>query len=249
MAEVKWIKIVPDVFDDDKIKLIENMPDGDSIIVVWFKLLCLAGKQNRDGFLMLNDKIAYTEEMLSTIFRRPISTVRFALKTFEQFDMINIIDGAVCITNWEKHQNVDRLAEIREYNRLAQQKSRSKKKLLADVNDNVNDKSMTSQRCHEIEEDIEEDLEKEYHSFNLSCESEKEILIGDEYTRKLLGGIGKNKVFLSDLQIGDLLDKMSVDEFNHYVSIVAENELKGHKYKKKTHYQAILDMARKDRKI
>ena len=249
MAEVKWIKIVPDVFDDDKIKLIENMPDGDSIIVVWFKLLCLAGKQNRDGFLMLNDKIAYTEEMLSTIFRRPISTVRFALKTFEQFDMINIIDGAVCITNWEKHQNVDRLAEIREYNRLAQQKSRSKKKLLADVNDNVNDKSMTSQRCHETEEDIEEDLEKEYHSFNLSCESENEILIGDEYTRKYLGGIGKNIVFLSDLQIGDLLDKMSVDEFNHYVSIVAENELKGHKYKKKTHYQAILDMARKDRKI
>lgn len=159
MAEVKWIKIVPDVFDDDKIKLIENMPDGDSIIVVWFKLLCLAGKQNRDGFLMLNDKIAYTEEMLSTIFRRPISTVRFALKTFEQFDMINIIDGAVCITNWEKHQNVDRLAEIREYNRLAQQKSRSKKKLLVDVNDNVNDKSMTSQRCHEI--DVDKELEKE----------------------------------------------------------------------------------------
>lgn len=165
MAEVKWIKIVPDVFDDDKIKLIENMPDGDSIIVVWFKLLCLAGKQNRDGFLMLNDKIAYTEEMLSTIFRRPISTVRFALKTFEQFDMINIIDGAVCITNWEKHQNVDRLAEIREYNRLAQQKSRSKKKLLVDVNDSVNDKSMTSQRCHEIDVDIELEKEKDKDLF------------------------------------------------------------------------------------
>jgi hypothetical protein len=108
---------------------------------------------------------------------------------------------------------------------------------------------MTSQRCHEIEEDIEEDLEKESHSFTLSCETENEILVGDEYTRKLLGGIGKNKVFLSDIQIGELLEQMSVDEFNHYVSVVAENELKGHKYKKKTHYQAILDMARKDRKI
>ena len=65
MAEVKWIKIVPNVFDDDKIKLIETMPDGDSIIVIWFKLLCLAGKQNRDGFLMMNDKIAYTEPSFS----------------------------------------------------------------------------------------------------------------------------------------------------------------------------------------
>ena len=44
MAEVKWIKIVTDVFDDEKILLIESLPEADSIIVIWFKLLCLAGK-------------------------------------------------------------------------------------------------------------------------------------------------------------------------------------------------------------
>ena len=168
MAEVKWIKIVPNVFDDDKIKLIETMPDGDSIIVIWFKLLCLAGKQNRDGFLMLNDKLAYTEEMLSTIFRRPINTVRLALNTFEQFDMIEIIKGAIYVTNWDKHQNVDKLAELREYNRIAQQKSRDKKRLLSAVNDNVNDVSMTSQECQDTDIDKEEDLEieKENKSVN-----------------------------------------------------------------------------------
>lgn len=161
MADVKWIKIVPDVFDDDKIKLIETMPEGDSIIVVWFKLLCLAGKQNRDGFLLLNDKIAYTDEMLSTVFRRPLNTVRLALSTFEQFDMIEIINGALYVTNWEKHQSVDKMAELREYNRLAQQKSRAKKKLLPPNND-VNDKSMTSQRCQgaDIDIDIEKDKDK-----------------------------------------------------------------------------------------
>ena len=234
MAEVKWIKIVPNVFDDDKIKLIEEMPEGDSIIVIWFKLLCLAGKQNRDGFLLLNDKIAYTDEMLATIFRRPLMLVRLALNTFEQFEMIEIVNGAVFVANWEKYQNTDRLAELREYNRLAKQKSREKKKLLADVND----KSMTSQRCQEIEEEIEEDKEKEYHSFNQSAESR----------RTYLGGIGKGVVFLSDEQMSDLLDKLSVEEFDYYVGIVADNELKGHRYKKKTHYQAILDMANKDRK-
>ena len=234
MAEVKWIKIVPNVFDDDKIKLIEEMPEGDSIIVIWFKLLCLAGKQNRDGFLLLNDKIAYTDEMLATIFRRPLILVRLALNTFEQFEMIEIVNGAVFVANWEKYQNTDRLAELREYNRLAKQKSREKKKLLADVND----KSMTSQRCQEIEEEIEEDKEKEYHSFNHSSESR----------RTYLGGIGKGVVFLSDEQMSDLLDKLSVEEFDYYVGVVADNELKGHKYKKKTHYQAILDMANKDRK-
>ena len=166
MAEVKWIKIVTDVFDDEKVILIESMPEADSIIVIWFKLLCLAGKQNRDGLLMLNDKIAYTDEMLATVFRRPVNTVRLALNTFEQFEMIEIVDGTICISNWEKHQNIDKLTQMREYNRLAQQKSRAKRRLLPAVNDNVNDKSMTSQECQDT--DIEEDKEKEEEKENNS---------------------------------------------------------------------------------
>ena len=85
MAEVKWIKIVTDIFDDEKILLIESMPDADSIIVIWFKLLCLAGKNNNSGVFTLNDKIPYTDEMFATIFRRPLNTVRMALKVFEQY--------------------------------------------------------------------------------------------------------------------------------------------------------------------
>ena len=49
MADVKWIKIATDIFDDEKILLIESLPEADSIIVIWFKLLCLAGKQNNSG--------------------------------------------------------------------------------------------------------------------------------------------------------------------------------------------------------
>ena len=81
MAEVKWIKIVTDIFDDEKILLIESMPEHDAIIVIWFKLLCMAGKTNNSGVFTLNDKIAYTDEMLATIFRRPKTTVQLALKT------------------------------------------------------------------------------------------------------------------------------------------------------------------------
>lgn len=157
MAEVKWIKIVTNVFDDEKILLIESMPEADSIIVIWFKILCLAGKQNKDGFLMLNDKIAYTEEMLATVFRKPLNVVRLAIKTFEAFNMIEVSNGIITITNWEKHQNIDRLTELREYNRIAQQKTRAKRKLLK----NVNDVSMTSQSSHDTDIDIDKDIDKE----------------------------------------------------------------------------------------
>lgn len=121
-----------DIFDDDKILLIESMPDADSIIVIWFKLLCLAGKQNNSGVFLLNGRIAYTDEMFATIFRRPLNTVRLALKTFEQFGMIEIINDTVTIPNWEKHQKLDALEASREATKVRVARYREKQKLLAD---------------------------------------------------------------------------------------------------------------------
>ena len=85
-----------------KIAIIEAMPDADVMIVIWFKILALAGKVNTSGVLMINDRIAYTDEMLSTIFRRKLSQVRIALEVFESLDMIQIINGVVTIPNWNK---------------------------------------------------------------------------------------------------------------------------------------------------
>lgn len=134
MADVKWIKIVTDIFDDEKMLLIESLPDADGIIVVWFKLLCLAGKQNNSGVFVLNDKIPYTDKMLATIFRKKESTVRMALETFERFGMVEIVDGVITIPNWEKHQSLERLDKIREQTRARVANHREKQKLLADCN-------------------------------------------------------------------------------------------------------------------
>ncbi|MFI3125781.1 phage replisome organizer N-terminal domain-containing protein [Streptococcus suis] len=130
MSEVQWIKITTDIFDDEKIQLIESMPEGDTLIVIWFKLLVLAGKQNYSGVLALGDKIFYTEEMLTTVFRRKATTVKLALKTFEQFSMIVFVDGAVTIPNWEKHQNIDGLEKIRQQTRERVARHRQKQKAL-----------------------------------------------------------------------------------------------------------------------
>lgn len=157
MAEVKWIKIVTGIFDDEKIQLIDAMPDADAILVIWFKLLCLAGKCNRNGLLMMNDRIAYTDGMLSAIFRRKESTIKLALTTFEQFGMIEIIDNVITITNWEKHQNVEGLDKIRDQNRERVAKHREKKRLEGcNVTRNV-----TVTHCNAIERDKEKEEDKE----------------------------------------------------------------------------------------
>ena len=241
MGEVQWIKLYIDMFDKRKINKIRRLPDGDSILLFWVMLLATAGKCNAGGMIFITERVPFTEEDLADEFDFEASTIKLALKAFVELDMISIDDaGFIEVCNWEKYQSTDRLAEIREYNRLAQQRSREKKKLLQGVNDNVNDKSMTSQRCHEIEEEGEEDKEKEFHSFTQ----------GEEAKRKLLGGtLGKGVVMLSDEQMEDLLDKLSLEEFNKYVSIVADCELNGKPYTRKTHYKAILDMVEKDRRV
>jgi len=66
----------------------------------------------------------------------------------------------------------------------------------------------------------------------------------------MLGGeLGKGVVFLSQEQMDDLLEKLSIEEFDYYVGVVADCILKGKQFKRKTHYQAILDMATQDRKV
>ena len=133
MADVKWIKITTDVFDDEKILLIESLPDADAIIVIWFKLLCLAGKQNNNGVFMMSNSIPYTDKMLSAIFRRKETTVQLALETFERYGMIELIDGIITIPNWEKHQNIDSLEKIREQTRSRVAKHREKQRSLLET--------------------------------------------------------------------------------------------------------------------
>jgi predicted phage replisome organizer/uncharacterized phage protein (TIGR02220 family) len=158
MADVKWIKIVTDIFDDEKMLLIDGLPEHDGIIVVWFKLLCLAGKQNNGGVFMLNDKIPYTDEMLATIFRRPVATVRLALNTFEQFGMIEIINNTITIPNWEKHQSLDKLEQAKEKNRRRVAAHRERQKALASGNDYSN---VTVTPCNDTDKEKDKEKDKE----------------------------------------------------------------------------------------
>lgn len=133
--DVKWIKITTDIFNDEKILLLESMPEADTVIVIWFKLLTLAGKQHNDGVFWLTDRIAYTDELLATIFRRNLNTVRMALARFEELGMIEIINNVITIPNWSKYQNFDALDRKRERDREYQREYRRRQKALAEGGD------------------------------------------------------------------------------------------------------------------
>jgi hypothetical protein len=156
--------------------------------------------------------------------------------------MVEIIDDVYCITNFMKYQNQDGLEKIREQNRLRKQKQREKLRMLGGMSrDMSRDVTEDVTQCHATEEEEEKEKEEEIHSFILSREEERQKLLG--------GSLGGGVVMLSDEQFNDLCDNLSFDELNKYIGIVRDCELSGQKYKKKTHYQAILDMVKKDRKV
>lgn len=163
MADVKWIKITTDIFDDEKILLIESLPDAYAIITVWFKLLCLAGKQNNSGVFMMG-RIPYTDKMLATIFRMKETTVTMALRTFEEFGMIEIVDGVITIPNWGKHQNLDQLESKKEYMRNYMKGYREKQKALTSGKPSCKTNSKANVSEADKEEDKDKDREEERKS-------------------------------------------------------------------------------------
>lgn len=232
MAEVKWIKIVTDIFDDEKILMIENLPDRDSIIVIWFKLLCMAGKQNNSGVFLFNDRIPYTDEMLATIFRRPLNTVRLALKTFEEYGMIEIINNTITIPKWEKHQSLDALENSRKQTRDRVAKYREKQKEIAcnggcnvtgNVTGNVTD-GVTVTLCNADRIRIEEDkIEKDniYADSESAYESEFDS-IWKLYPRKE-GKSNAYKSYVKARKDGETKESI-LDGLNRYLTqIKAEN--------------------------
>ena len=130
MAEVKWIKLTSDLFDNRKIKQIRKMPDGDALIVIWFQVLCLAGNQGSKGLVYFSEDIPYNDEMLAVEFDRNINTIRLALNTFIKFGMIEIVNDFILVSNWEKYQSAEKIENIREYNREQKRLQRSKQKQL-----------------------------------------------------------------------------------------------------------------------
>ena len=223
-SDVKWIKITTDIFDDEKILLIESLPDSYAIITVWFKLLCLAGKQNNSGVFMMG-QIAYTDKMLATIFRMKETTVTMALQTFEQFGMVEIVDGVITIPNWNKHQSLDAYEKRKERDRLYQAERRAAQRALVEKSSDTSaDKSSD---IASLDIDKERDKDKEV----LSKDNTKQKPVKNKH-----GEFGN--VLLTENEFENLANSFGIEIRDKAIAFLdAYIEEKG--YKSKSHNLAI----------
>ena len=159
-GEITWIKIALNMFENEKIRTLEQMPQGDTYVVIWLKLLCMAGKLNDKGMIYLLEGKPYTLENLAYSMNRPVKTVKKALELFEEFKMIEVIQGIIVPSNWEKYQSIDRLNELSEYNRVKQAESRQRNQT------NVKQLSNQNQGSSIIEVEVEEEIKNKKEKNN-----------------------------------------------------------------------------------
>jgi predicted phage replisome organizer len=123
-----WIKIMCNLLDNRKIKIIRQEPEENTLVLLWLLMLTEAGKCNRGGYLMISDQTPYTDETLGMVTDIPLPTVQLGLAIFSRLEMIDSQDRAFFIKNWRKYQSEDKLAERRRKDRLRQQRHRARER-------------------------------------------------------------------------------------------------------------------------
>ena len=155
MADVKWIKLTTDMFDNRKIRHLRRLPEGNNIVLIWVMLLTMAGRCNSGGMVFLTENIPYTPKMLADELDFEENTVQLALNALEQLNMIVTDSGYFAIAGWDEYQNIEGMDKIREQNRLRKQKQREKQKALPEAS------HVTSRDSHATDIDIDKDIDKE----------------------------------------------------------------------------------------
>lgn len=165
-----WIKINTGMFSDEKILLLGNDAKGDEMVCIWLRLLLLAGRLENDGVFMLRPGTPYSVTQLATIIGKPAGKVRSAIAAFTDLGMIEMVNGAVTIPNWGKHQgSSDSMARYAEANRERQRRFREHQRNVTDnvtgnVTRNVTNRYSNVTVTH-TDKDLDKDLDKDKEIF------------------------------------------------------------------------------------
>ena len=233
MAEQKkyyWLKLKRDFFKRHDIRIIEEMPNGKDYILFYLKMLIES--IDHEGELRFSETIPYNEQMLSVVTNTNVDIVKSAMKIFIDLNMIEILDDSTIYM-----AEVLKLTGSETAGASRVRKHRKKQKALQC--------NTAETKCNtEIELEKEKDLEKE-----IEADVEESPASGDDYTdpENQLQRFRGN-VMLSDKQIEDLLEKMGLEAFDHYIYKLGNFiEEKGNVVK--NHYATMLKWYNEDRAV
>jgi len=251
-----WLKLKREFMNGDEVDFLMNQKNGAQYIVL-YQMLCFT-TINTKGVLAYHIGEALIPYDVDKIGRDckyfDRDTVIVALELFKKLGLVyEQSDGVLCIANF--HDMVGSKtdwATKKQRQRLErggdnvpalsppmspQSKSKSKSKSTDKESEtDLNNKTTTTERARVREEDEGDELIPKGER----AASLKQHLMG--------GTLGQGFVRISDEQFADLCERLSIEELEHYFAAVVEYEKSG-KRSTKSHYNAILDMVKEDRRV
>lgn len=195
-----WVKLYHAFLDDEKICAIEMLPNGFFHILAFVKLLILAHKLHRFGRIALTDYQPMTVPQIARRFRFDAHTFESSLNVLQEYELLFVdSDECLCISNYDRYQEVDLGERVKYETRLRQWRVRNKRvatdlstgyphnfqqtlfehEIVPDGNlvsaschKNVTE---MSQKCHTNVTAIDKDIDKESSLLNFSEQEEKII--------------------------------------------------------------------------
>lgn len=234
MAEGKfyWLKLKRDFFKRHDIRIIEAMPNGKDYILFYLKLLLES--IDHEGKLRFSETIPYNEQMLSVITNTNVDVVKSAMDVFIELQMIEVKDDKTIYM-----QEVERLIG-------SETKWAEKKRLQRAKEDNVPCLSPTCPIEKEI--DIEKEIEKEGEG-EKGTETSGPSTSSATPLEKIGGTLGQNVLMLTEEQIDDLLDRLTLDEYDLYCKKLSDYIIAHPEKTFKSHYKTILKWVEEDRSV
>ena len=259
-----WIKLTKEFMIED-IDFLMNQKNGAKYVVL-YQMLCLAtiNTEGTCAYTVGEVIVPYDVDKIRRECRYfDNDTIIVALELFKKLGWVyEQENGVLQIANFEE--------KVGSETDWAAQKQRQR---LARGVDNVHKLStpMSAEVSTEVStqrksiEERDQSKELDTHSITLTAHAGaqgKEAdstetggeLPPEEQKRRLqrtyLGGdLGEGLVMISTEQFDVLCEQLSHEELEKYFKIVVDCEKRGKSWKKKTHYQAILDMVAQDRRV
>ena len=85
-----YLKLKEDFFDNEEMKILESMKNGIEYQNVYLKMCLLSLKS--DGALLFKNMLPYSLEMLSSVLRVNIDTVKTAVEIFQKIGLVTVTD-------------------------------------------------------------------------------------------------------------------------------------------------------------
>ncbi|WKY47853.1 phage replisome organizer N-terminal domain-containing protein [Eubacteriaceae bacterium ES3] len=153
-----YLKLKDNFFDDEKIIILESLPDGYLYANILMKMYLKSLKGN--GRLMFNERIPYNSQLLAQLTRHSVGVIEKAIDIFLEFELIEVMNnGAIYITNIQNFigSSSSEADRQREYQRRLKEskgidskeiiKIESCKKSNGETNDVSNDNESNKKLC------------------------------------------------------------------------------------------------------